>query len=84
VKEYVYSLSIAGRHTATPADIQLLKITSESAVAAGVRRIEALTGEAARLWLTEREDRLKQAAAALKASRFPADGTIRQIIIQFE
>ena len=34
----------------------------------GVRRIEALTGEAARLWLTDREDRLKEAAAALKAS----------------
>jgi alanyl-tRNA synthetase len=49
-------------------DIQLLKITSESAVAAGVRRIEALTGEAARKWLTDREDRLKETAAALKTS----------------
>ena len=33
-----------------------------------MRRIEALTGEAARLWLTEREARLKEAAAALKAA----------------
>ena len=33
-----------------------------------MRRIEALTGEAARLWLTDREDRLKETAAALKAS----------------
>jgi alanyl-tRNA synthetase len=49
-------------------DIQLFKIVSESAVAAGVRRIEALTGEAARQWLTERENRLKETAAALKAS----------------
>jgi len=46
----------------------LFKIVSESAVAAGVRRIEALTGEAARQWLTERENKLKEAAAALKAS----------------
>jgi alanyl-tRNA synthetase len=36
--------------------------------ALGVRRIEALTGEAARQWLTEREHRLREAAAALKAS----------------
>jgi alanyl-tRNA synthetase len=49
-------------------DIALFKIVSESAVSSGVRRIEALTGEAARLWLTQREDRLKDVAAALKAS----------------
>ncbi|HYD38918.1 MAG TPA: DHHA1 domain-containing protein, partial [Allosphingosinicella sp.] len=35
---------------------------------AGVRRIEALTGEAARQWLTERDNRLREAAATLKAS----------------
>ena len=64
-----YSVELCGgTHVDALGDIQLLKITSESAVAAGVRRIEALTGEAARLWLTEREDRLKQVAAALKAS----------------
>jgi alanyl-tRNA synthetase len=49
-------------------DIQLLKIVSESAVSAGVRRIEALTGEAARQWLNERDSRLREAAATLKAS----------------
>ncbi|MEA3050713.1 MAG: alanyl-tRNA synthetase, partial [Sphingomonadales bacterium] len=37
-------------------------------VAAGVRRIEALTGEAARQWLTNRENRLKETAASLKAA----------------
>src|SRR5205085_3580377 len=55
-------------HVNALGDIQLLKITSESAVAAGVRRIEALTGEAARKWLTDREERLKETAAALKSS----------------
>ena len=56
-----------GTHVSALGDIALFKIVSESAVAAGVRRIEALTGEAARQWLTHREDRLKEAASALKA-----------------
>jgi alanyl-tRNA synthetase len=64
-----YSVELCGgTHVDALGDIQLLKITSESAVAAGVRRIEALTGEAARLWLTGREERLKETAAALKAA----------------
>ena len=64
-----YSVELCGgTHVDALGDIALFKIVAEGAVAAGVRRIEALTGEAARLWLTERENRLKEAAAALKAS----------------
>ena len=64
-----YSVELCGgTHVNALGDIQLFKIVSESAVASGVRRIEALTGEAARRWLTERESRLKEAAAALKAA----------------
>ena len=64
-----YSVELCGgTHVDALGDIQLFKIVGESAVAAGVRRIEALTGEAARRWLTNREDRLKEAAASLKSA----------------
>jgi alanyl-tRNA synthetase len=57
-----------GTHVAALGDIQLFKIVGEAAVSAGVRRIEALTGEAARRWLIERDQRLREAAASLRAS----------------
>jgi alanyl-tRNA synthetase len=64
-----YSVELCGgTHVRALGDIQLLKIISESAVSSGVRRIEALTGEAARQWLSEREAKLREAAAALKSS----------------
>jgi len=64
-----YSVELCGgTHVSALGDIALFKIVSESAVASGIRRIEALTGEAARQWLTAREDKLKEAAATLKAS----------------
>ena len=64
-----YSVELCGgTHVSALGDIQLFKIVGESAVAAGVRRIEALTGEAARRWFTDRESRLKEAAATLKSS----------------
>jgi alanyl-tRNA synthetase len=64
-----YSVELCGgTHVRALGDIQLLKIISESAVSAGVRRIEALTGEAARQWLNGRDTRLREAAATLKSS----------------
>ncbi|HVI04698.1 MAG TPA: alanine--tRNA ligase, partial [Sphingomicrobium sp.] len=64
-----YSVELCGgTHVRALGDIQLLKIISESAVSSGVRRIEALTGEAARKWLSERDSKLREAAATLKAS----------------
>jgi len=52
------------RHTG---DIGFFKIVSESGVAAGVRRVEAVTGEGALAWVQEQEAHLAEAAAALKA-----------------
>ena len=64
-----YSVELCGgTHVSALGDIALFTIISESAVSSGVRRIEALTGEAARLWLTDRDARLREAAATLKAS----------------
>ncbi|WP_028034667.1 alanine--tRNA ligase [Chelativorans sp. J32] len=64
-----YSLELCGgTHVASTGDIGLVHIVSEGAVAAGVRRVEALTGAAARRYLDEQERRLKAAAAVLKVS----------------
>ncbi len=64
-----YSVELCGgTHVRALGDIQLLKIIGESAVSSGVRRIEALTGEAARRWLSEREGKLREAAATLRSS----------------
>lgn len=64
-----YSVELCGgTHVAALGDIALFKIVSESAVSSGVRRIEALTGEAARQWLIHRDERLREAAAVLKSA----------------
>ncbi len=64
-----YSVELCGgTHVKATGDIGVFRIVSESAVSSGVRRIEALTGEAARQWLTDREDALKSAASAIKAT----------------
>jgi alanyl-tRNA synthetase len=64
-----YSVELCGgTHVRALGDIQLFKIISESAVSAGVRRIEALTGEAARQWLSGRDAKLREVAATLKAA----------------
>ena len=58
-----------GIHASRTGDIALFKIISESGVAAGVRRIEAVTGAAALAWLNSAEDQLKEAATLIKGNR---------------
>ncbi|MFH6598121.1 alanine--tRNA ligase [Ectopseudomonas khazarica] len=58
-----------GTHVARTGDIGLFKIVSEGGVAAGVRRIEAVTGAQALAYLNGAEEQLKEAASLVKGNR---------------
>jgi alanyl-tRNA synthetase len=69
-----------GTHVGRTGDIGLFKITSESGVAAGVRRIEAVTGETALEWVKAEEETLARIAEMVRGSRAEAAGKVRQVI----
>jgi alanyl-tRNA synthetase len=79
--ERPYSIELCGgTHVRRTGDIGLAKIVSESAVAAGVRRIEVLTGAAAEAHVAQEEKLLRQAAASLKATPAEIPGRIAGLI----
>jgi alanyl-tRNA synthetase len=69
-----------GTHVRRTGDIGFFKIVSESGVAAGVRRVEATTGEGALAWVQEQEAKLREAAAALKAPVAEVTAKIAQVL----
>ncbi|NYT85775.1 alanine--tRNA ligase [Pollutimonas harenae] len=69
-----------GTHVARTGDIGLFKITSEGGVAAGVRRVEAITGDNAVAWVQQTNDTLLRAAGLLKTQ--PAELVERVALMQ--
>jgi len=69
-----------GTHVERAGDIGLFKITGESGVAAGVRRIEAVTGQAAYEWVVRTDQVLRDIAGMLRGSREDVDEKVRELI----
>ncbi|OLL54650.1 alanine--tRNA ligase [Bartonella henselae] len=69
-----------GTHVERTGDIGLIHIVSESSVAAGVRRIEALTGTAARLYLSRQDARVHEIADLLKTSATDVEERVRILL----
>ncbi len=69
-----------GTHVRRTGDIGLFKIVAESGVAAGVRRVEAVTGEGALALVQRQQDQLQQVADAVKVQPQEAAARIAQIL----
>jgi alanyl-tRNA synthetase len=69
-----------GTHVTRTGDIGLFKVISEGGVAAGVRRIEAVAGEAALRYIGETEKHLAQIAGLLKADAGTVEAKVQQLI----
>ena len=76
-----FSLELCGgTHVQRAGDIGLFKITGESGVAAGVRRVEALTGRGAYEWVVHTDQVLRDVAAMLRGSREDVDEKVRELV----
>ncbi|ALV28237.1 alanine--tRNA ligase [Pannonibacter sp. Q-1] len=76
-----YSVELCGgTHVKRTGDIGLVRLVSEGAVAAGVRRLEALTGEAARAYLDEQDTRVREIASILKVGAGEITARVAQLL----
>jgi alanyl-tRNA synthetase len=69
-----------GTHVKRAGDIGLFKIVNETGVAAGIRRIEALTGRGALAWVDSNERRLDQIAELVRGNRSDVDQKVLQLL----
>jgi alanyl-tRNA synthetase len=69
-----------GTHVSRSGDIGLFKITSETGIASGIRRIEAVTGDGALRWIDARLHALDGVAALLKTPSDQAEQKVEQLL----
>ncbi len=69
-----------GTHVTRAGDIGLFKIVAESGVAAGVRRIEALTGQGAYDWVVETDQLVRGVATLVRGSRDDVEPKVRDLV----
>ncbi|MCG7874652.1 MAG: alanine--tRNA ligase [Candidatus Thiodiazotropha lotti] len=69
-----------GTHVNAVGDIGLCKITAETGIAAGVRRIEAVTGQRAIEWMEADEERVQRVAEMIKSGRDEIEDKLTQIL----
>ncbi len=71
-----------GTHVSRTGDIGLFKLKAESAVASGVRRVEATTGEGALEWVRQREQILKEISGILKGTEEDVADKLAKLLVQ--
>ncbi len=77
----VFSMELCGgTHVARTGDIGLVRVVSEAASAAGVRRIEALAGDAARHYLEARDNQVSRIAGLLKAAPDDVEARVAALV----
>lgn len=76
-----YSIELCGgTHVSRTGDIGLFKITTETGIAAGIRRIEAVTGKGAMVWLTGADRSINRLTQLLNANRNSIEEKITQLV----